>query len=272
MKKAMVLFAVLILICTAAAGGCADGVHFFENVRMTDSSLGESHAAILDRQGNLYLWDYSDDEPALLCQLPVYEISISYYDADGDELDLFESAVINIVDGEGMLYGINPFAGRIGTIDENGIAWTVSFDSSALIRDNGWQYWYGAKLIHDGAMYLLINDDYEDQRKVIRIDLSTGETDLFDAPYAVNMCFQGEKLLLTVLPVNDIGDATGDPSLVEMDPHTGEMLTLPQRLPAGTRWMSSMDATDDAVYVAVDGSILISRGGEDFEALQDSSP
>ena len=70
MKRIMAVFAALLLLLCAGARA-ESTTHQFSETWMAASALAPSAAYVLDRDGGLYRWDYSDRSPEFLCTLPV---------------------------------------------------------------------------------------------------------------------------------------------------------------------------------------------------------
>ena len=283
MKKMMVLFAVLILTCLMAFGALAEDIiatpvppeagqqvtglkTVFDGVGIVSSAFDDHQAYILDDDGMLWLWDYSG-EPVEYCALPVYSLQQGYYDTTGEELRQLEDAVFDLFAEDGVLYALNPYSGRVGTVDSEGVHWMAEFDSSALIASYGWAYWVEGAAIHDGVAYILASRE-EHGTQVVRIDLISGAVNLFDAPDANNLCVQGDRLLLICMPWNAAEMMAEETYIVAMNPASGEITRLPYVLPVKEDWSMGLGATEDAVYLLTNGVFYISRDGENFEALQ----
>ncbi|MCH5286580.1 MAG: hypothetical protein J1E43_04090 [Christensenellaceae bacterium] len=281
MKKMMVLFAVLILSCLTAFGGFAEpattpqppssdpvsGVRtVFEDQSLKSVFLGEERVYVLDHDGVLWAWNYQS-ELDRICELPVYQMENGYYDTTGEELRRLEDAVFDVVESDGKLYALNAYSGRIGTVDGEGVHWTADFDGSVLVTSDGWTYWTQHKVTLDGALYLLVDRNALGVQ-VIRIDLTSGAVNLFNAPDAITMCAQGDRLLLIRMPWDEEAMMGGDMSLIAMDPGSGEITELPVQLPNNEDWSMGLAATEDAVYILTNAVFYMSRDGEAFEALQ----
>ena len=281
MKKFMALFSVLIFLLTTAFTALAEplttplpptsdpvsGVQtVFEGQSLKSVAFGDDRAYVLDDEGTLWAWNYQS-ELDRLCELPVYTLENGYYDTTGEELRKLEDAVFDVFEADGAVYVFNPYSGRIGTVDGEGVHWTAEFDSSALIAPYGWSYWMQDTVTLNGALYLLV-DRNELGVQVVKIDLASGAVVLFDAKDAITMCAQGDRLLLIRMPWDAEAMMSGDMSMVAMDPQSGEITELPYRLPPNEDWSIGLAALEDAVYILSNSVFYISRDGETFEALQ----
>lgn len=281
MKKLMALFSVLIFLLTAAFTAVAEPLTMplppasdpvsgvwtaFEGQPLKSVAFGDERAYVLDEEGTLWAWDYQSGLDKL-CELPVYTLEKGYYDTAGEELRRLDGAVFDVFESGGAVVALNPYSGRVGTVDGEGVHWTAEFDGSALVAPFGWAFWTQHSATLSGALYLLV-DRNELGEQVVRIDLTTGATSLFDAADAIAMCAQGDRLLLIRMPWDAEAMESGGMSMVAMDPATGEITELPYRLPAGEDWNIGLAASEDAVYVLSNGVFYISRDGETFEALQ----
>lgn len=281
MKKFMALFSVLIFLLTAAFTAVAEPLTtplpptsdpvsgartVFEGQSLKSVAFGDERAYALDDEGALWAWDYRS-EPERLCELPVYTLENGYYDTTGEELRKLEEAVFDVLEADGALYALNPYSGRVGTVDGEGVHWTADFDGSVLVASYGWTHWVHSKATLNGALYLLI-DREADGTQVVRIDLTSGATSIFDAPDAIAMCAQGDRLLLIRMPWDAEAMMGGDMSMVAMDPRSGAITELPCRFPAGEGWSIGLAASEEAVYILLNSVFYISRDGKTFEALQ----
>ena len=267
MKKMMVLFGLLLFLCATVSGGQAEGLRAFESTRITASVLGSEQAAVLDTDGTLWSWPYDSSEPQAMGTLPIYNLEKSYYDFSGDELRKLEDAVFHLFEADGTLYALNPYAGRIGTIDSEGVHWTVDFDASGLVAPHGWAHQLDDLTAQGGTLYALLDRD-ELGKQVLTIELASGATTRFDAPDVEAMCLQGDRLLLAYLPMDDDMELLEGAGLMEMNPQTGETRMLPPRFPEGMGQLWGIAASEDAVYLLTSNCFLISRGDEDFQPLQ----
>ena len=269
MKKIMVLFGLLIFLCAAALNGQAEEIRAFENTRITASVLGSGQAAALDTDGTLWSWPYDGSEPQAMGTLPIFNLEKSYYDFSGDELRKLEDAVFQLFEEDGALYALNPYAGRIGTIDSEGVHWTVDFDASGMVASHGWAYRLDDLTAQGGTLYALVDRD-ELGKQVLVVNLTSGATTRFDAPDVEALCLQGDRLLLAYLPTDDDMELLEGAGLMEMNPQTGETRMLSPRFPEGMGMLWGMAASEDAVYLLTGNCFLISRDDEDFQPLQNS--
>lgn len=282
MKKLMVLFSALIFLLTGAFAAIAEehlttplppvsdpvsGVRtVFEGQSHKSVAFGDERAYVLDEEGTLWAWDYQSGLDRV-CELPVYTLENGYYDTTGEALRRLEDAVFDVFEADGAVYALNPYSGRVGTVDGEGVHWTADFDGSVLVAPYGWTYWTQHSVTVNGALYLLV-DRSELGVQVIKIDLTSGAVALFDAKDAITMCAQGDRLLLIRMPWDPETMMGGEMSMVAMDPTTGAITELPYRLPAGEDWSIGLTASEEAVYILSNGVFYISRDGKTFEALQ----
>lgn len=282
MKKFMALFGVLFFLMTTAFAAFAEpmttplpptsdpvsGVQTaFDGTSFKSVFLGDERAYVLDDEGTLWAWNYQS-EMDRLCKLPVYTLENGYYDTTGEELRKLEDAVFDIVESDGALYALNPYSGRIGTVDGEGVRWSAEFDGSVLIASYGWAYWTQSVATMGGAVYILADREAQGTQ-VVRIDLNSGAVALFDAPDAIKMCAQGDRLLLIRMPWDAEAMESSGMSLIAMNPDSGAITELPYRLPSNNEdWSISLAASEDAVYILSNSVFYLSRDGETFEALQ----
>lgn len=282
MKKFMALFSALIFLLTAAFTAIAEepaaipmpptsdptsGVWtVFEGQPLKSVAFGDERAYVLDDEGALWTWDYRSGLDRL-CELPVYTLENGYYDTTGEALRKLEDAVFDVYESDGAVVAFNPYSGRVGTVDSEGVHWTATFDGSVLVASYGWTHWVHSTATLNGALFLLV-DREADGTQVVRIDLTSGATSIFNAPDAIAMCAQGDRLLLIRMPWDAEAMMGGPMSMIAMDPQSGAITELPYQLPAGEDWSIGLAASEEAVYILSSSVFYISRDGRTFEALQ----
>lgn len=277
MKKLMAVFAALVFLLpnacaletpaplkTPSPAAQAAASHAFGDTRSKAIALGETAAYVLDREGRLFQWDYMG-EPALLASaVPIVQNDMF---SEGNYLDLTDeqqaqvNETVNLLAVEGdRLYAINKYAGRLGRLDSNGVHWYAELDQQRFLDNGGWErvVWSTAVLEHQ--LYLLL--EYYDENpnadhwcRLLRIDLETGTTRLYDGTSAFRLCAYGEKLLLLC--------QNGGYSLMVFDPATGktEMLDI---IPPGEGTLA-YDGQTDTIYLVADSGVYCSTGGSSFE-------
>ena len=271
MKKGMVVFALLLMVCAIAFGALGEGaLKRFEDTWMLakELELGEDAAWVLDREGTLWIWPYDDTQPQILCRLPALPGALENGELSYDRLTpedraLADESVQFLIGSGGALYAVNQFAGRIGTVDGQGVHWQdTRFDTSPLLDDMGLQRMKTGEVIQGGILYILTNYWEESPAaeyfyKVIEIDLATGKTEAVNVPNAHIMClYQGDLLLLC-------SDEGGN-WLERMDIATGQRQALDIRTPPGEAGGLAYHQPSGTLWLTVGSVVYQSSGGGNF--------
>lgn len=284
MRKLMAVFAVLIFLCTVAQAAetpaplstptplpraeVEGAVTQFTKTRMRAWTLGKQAAYVLDREGQLFRWAYDADEPSALCTLPVIAndafASGSYQTLSAAaRAQVDETVSLLVVDGE-TLYALNKYSGRIGTVDEQGVHWRFTLDENPFFYLDG-----GTRLIQSTAvaahqLYLLLDCFEEDPAavwcsRVLRIDLVSGASQLYDTVEACRLCAYGDGLLL-------LCEGRSGGYLMQFDPSsaTTERLTV---TPPASSGALAYDASSDSIYLVSDAGVYRSVQGGTFSLL-----
>lgn len=204
MKKLMAVFAVLILLAGCATAQALES-HAFEDTWVKAVALEASAAYVLDRDGQLFQWDYAG-EPALLSTgLPIAQGSLfgenNYLDLTDEQQAQVNGTISLLAADDGTLYAINKFAGRIGTIDQGGVHWHATLKENPFLDSAGWERVVTGEAVLAGQAYWLI-DHYDENPSAARwsrllgVQLSTGEARLYTGTEAARLCTYGDKLLL----------------------------------------------------------------------------
>ena len=286
MKRIMAVFTALLLLAFAALSiaegirttpappvpNAAEGTYQqFAETRMRFTTLGKAAAYVLDDTGNVYLWPYDETEPSLLTAVPVANSEMFLEDGrpygdlpQASQEQINETVSLFAAADDGVLYAVNRYAGRLGTVDEGGVHWYQGFACGGLMNSEGHERVVRSAAVMDNALYLLV-DCWEENpaawncTRVMRIDLISGETTLSPATEADQLCpYQGRLLLLCA-------SEWGQAYLMIMDPSGGcEKLTI--AMPSGEPTALAWDGASDAIYVATENCVYRSLGGADFEA------
>ena len=265
MKRIMAVFAALLLLLCAGARA-ESTTHQFSETWMAASALAPSAAYVLDRDGGLYRWDYSDRSPEFLCTLPVATADMfmnyekTYPDLPEENRARIDETV-NLLAADGAtLYAINKYAGRIGTVDAEGVHWQTALDAQCFLNDAGETRMVNGSALLENQLYLALDyweeaPDAEYNSRILRINLRSGETRLYEATEAYRICGEGDGLLL--LCANDSGAY-----LARFDPASGQTERLKLAAVAGASL--TCDTAHDAIYISTDEGVYCSRGGADF--------
>lgn len=282
MKKLMAVFAALIFLLssahaletpeplqTPAPAVQMAASHAFGDMWSKAIALGETAAYVLDRDGQLFQWEYTGEPTLLASDVPIVQDSLfgenNYLDLTYDQqAQVNETVNLLTVDGD-KLYAVNKFAGRLGTLDRDGVHWYADVDQHFL--DNaGWERVAYGSAVLEQQLYLLL--DYYDEKpnadhwcRLLRIDLETGCTQLYDGAPAFRLCAYGDKLLLLC--------QDGGYFLAVFDPSAGKTETL-TIVPPGEGALA-YDEKSDTICLAADSGLYCSAAGEPFE-LTASTP
>ena len=283
MKKGMALFTILILTCLTAAGATAekDGgglIRMFQDRWITACCLGLTKAYLCDRDGVLWYQAYDDLEPHVLCTLTkqpeaLYKGMTAYENLSSADRAQADETVQVLMEAEGVLYAVNQYAGRIGTVNEQGVQWQKQrFDASFVLSPDGGQRQIMSAAMQDGSLFLLADYWEEDPNRnqngsVIRISVSTGDTVRFKTPGALGMCLYKDGVLLLR------SDEAGKHCLTALNTGTGEMQDLPIALPNEDEAVVSYQADGNKLYLATrDGVYYASGDGAFTMVLNNPAP
>lgn len=284
MRKLMAVFAVLFFLFTLAQAAETPAplatptplpraevegtVSQFTQTRMRAWVLGEQATYVLDRDGQLFLWAYDADEPSALCTLPVLANDAF---ASGSYLTLSAAARAQVdetvntlaVDGE-TLYALNKYSGRIGTVDEQGVHWRFTLDENPFFYGDG-----GERLIQSTAvvahqLYLLLDCFEEDPAaawcsRILRIDLVSGASQLYDTVEACRLCACKDGLLL-------LCEGRDGGYLMQFDPASATTERLAVTPPASSGALT-YDASSDSIYFVSDAGVYRAVQGGTFSLI-----
>lgn len=291
MRKLIAVFAVLIfLFCSPAlaaetppplatptpspnqtktSGQSTGAVNQFSETWMVASDLGAYAAYVLDRDGRLYRWDYSDQVPVIIGSLPVAtrDMYMNYATAypflpTENKARIRETVSMLVSDGE-LLYAINKPAGRIGRVDEGNVLWQLELGEACFLNENGEERVIHGSAILDHQLFLVVdyweeNPDAAYHCRILRIDLQTGSTHLYESSEAHRICRYGNQLLV-------LCESNSGVYLMQFDPQTGAFHQMNLRAIAGTAL--AYDAANDAIYLSTDDGIYCSKGNAGFEMI-----
>lgn len=284
MRKLMAVFAVLIFLCAVAQAAETPAplatptplphaevegvVSQFTQTWMHAWVLGEQAAYVLDRDGQLFQWAYGADEPSALCTLPVISNDMfaggSYQTLSAAARAQVDETVNTLaVDGE-TLYALNKYSGRIGTVDAQGVHWRFTLDENPFFYGDG-----GTRLIQSTAvvahqLYLLLDCFEEDPAadwcsRILRIDLVSGASQLYDTVEACRLCAYGDGLLL-------LCEGHSGRYLMRFDPDNAALTRLSVTPPASSGALT-YDAASDSIYFVSDAGVYRSVQGGAFDLV-----
>lgn len=265
MKKLMAVFAALIFLVSSAAALEMPTFHAFGETWMKAWTLDKASAYVLDRDGQLFSWDYAG-EPSLVCSgVPVAQDSMfgsgacNYLDLTADQQVRVNETVNLLAVAESMLYAINKYTGSIGTLDQDGVHWHAAVDEPCFLDGAGWERMITGKAVVSHQLYLLIsyfdeNPNADQWSRLLRIDLNTGATKLYDGMPAYRLCTYGDKLLMLCQEKDDY--------LVVFDPSTGETERLALTVPC--EGALTYDHQADIIYLVTNEGVYFSQTGGEF--------
>ena len=285
MRKLMAVFAVLIfLFCSTAVadetplplatptpapsqdGQVTGAVNQFSETWMIASDLGTAAAYVLDRDGQLFCWDYTDQAPVLMCTLPVstdemwmnYTTTYPFLPAE-NKAQIRETVSLIVSDGD-QLYVINKPAGRLGIVEEGAIRWLHDLGEDCFLNEHGEERLVHSSVILNHQLYLVVDYWEEDPdaaycTRIMQIDLQTGSTKLYETSEVHRICPYGNQLLL-------LCESNTAVYLMQFDPLTGTFGGMDLRAISGTAL--AYDAENDTIYLSTDDGIYCSKGNAGF--------
>lgn len=288
MRKLMAVFAVLIfLFCSTAmaaetppplatpapapsqAGQAKGAVNQFSETWMVATDLGTSAAYVLDRDGQLYRWNYTDQAPVIMCTLPVatremyMNYTTTYPFLPAENKAQIRETVSMIVSDDDQLYVINKPTGRIGMVEEGTVRWLHDLDEGCFLNENGEERLIHGSTILNHQLFLVVdyweeNPDAAYCTRIMRVDLQTGSTKLYEASEAHRICRYGDQLLL-------LCESNTDVYLMQFDPLTGTFSRMDLRAISGTAL--AYDAANSTIYLSTDDGIYCSKGNAGFSLV-----
>ena len=252
MKRIISALLVLILLLPCAVSA-EEILHRFDQTFFTSQFLGENTAWVMDLEGKVFRWNYDDKEPEHVLDVTVvnselyWDYGMPYGDLPLPAQEKMNDAVTLLLADGDKLYVLNTYAGRIGTADENGVQWLLSFDAAPFFQDDGWERSINGSAVVDHKAYLLLAGNGQQTATVVEINLETGSTRFIDAPNSRRIAgYKAGKLL--IIATEDVSS-----NLYELDIASGERTLLCGSMP-GTEALC-YDKTSDTVYVGSDSGI-----------------
>ena len=263
MKKVMALFAALILLLGCLPAQAEGFIVRFDETWINVHFLGDQYAWVLDRDGNLMRWSYDESEPEKFAVLPVTtremfeDYSKGYSDLPAENQAQIDETVTILAEDGDTLYALNRYSGKLGTVTEDGLHWSGTFDSSAFFLDTGEEAEQFGALVMDHKLYLLLNYWEQKTNAVLEIDLSSGDTRSLPAKEAYRMAAYNGQLLLAC------GEEDSDSSLKTLEVSSGQIIDLNVTSPASEGL--AYDASTNTIYTVNDNGIYTSRDGDAFQ-------
>ncbi|MDR3050401.1 MAG: hypothetical protein LBU67_01600 [Oscillospiraceae bacterium] len=227
--------------------------------------------------GKVARWQQDTQEITLLCTLPFSESRYFYYGgATPEEKAQYDQAVLYLTAGDGKLWGINNYSGRVGEVTAQGIQWNqTTLDMTDTFYDlDGSDRTYRSLtnfFVWDGALYCL-RDDYSqenwtDGRIIMRWDLATGALTQLRPDSAQMLCLYKPGQLLTLGYRYDEKTESLVYRLAAMDIATGQETPLDIALPPSINYGAgglAYDAATDTIYLAYNKQVWRAVQGAPF--------
>lgn len=295
MKKIIVAMMAIFLICSAcfaifikaeAETEFSGDTEAFTQAFMQAAGISEARSirvqslALLDETFFVYLnnmtvyaWKPGDQMPSLHCSLPQPppEASISFKGLDAQALEKLNNTVSYIAAGDGALWGLNVFSGKVGKISKEGIAWQdTKLDVSRLNpEDDATPRRVTQAFVQEGMLYLLIalDESYADfnEYELLRYELSSGACTPLDAEglQGVALYQRGFLLILRLNPQKAY-------ALSVLNLSTGSLKDLDRSLPSlvsNTAFGGlAYDTNSDCIYLTAQNQVFVNRSDAPFKA------
>ena len=182
-------------------------VNQFSETWMVASDLGTSAAYVLDRDGQLFCWNYTDQAPVIMCTLPVatremymnYTTTYPFLPVE-NKAQIRETVSLIISNGE-QLFVINKPTGRLGMVEEGTVRWLYDLGEDCFLNESGEERVIHGSTILNHQLFLVVdyweeNPDAAYCTRIMQVDLQTGSTKLYEASEAHRICRYGDQLLL----------------------------------------------------------------------------
>ena len=263
MKKIMAVFVALILLLGCVPAQAEGFIVRFDETWMNAYFLGDHHAWVLDRDGNLMRWSYDESEPVQIAVLPVptremfENYSKTYSDLPAANRAQIDDTVTILAEDGDTLYALNQYSGKLGIVTEDGLHWNGTFDASAFCLDTGEDVAQYGALVMNHKLYMLLNCFDQKPNFILEIDLSNGKTRELPVHEAYRMAAYNGQLLLAC------GDGEGASQLKTLEVSSGKIIDLNQTSPASEGL--AYDASTNTIYMANDNGVYTSRNGEAFQ-------
>lgn len=154
---------------------------------------------------DVYAWSIGEDNTRPFCRLPDLPIvsAISYEELTESVKAQWDEAVNIIASGDSILWGINIFSGKIGSITQDGILWgDLRLDMSLLMRnDYPWPMRVVSAFVESNRLYIYASTDDgeypQNNYSLLVFDLHDGSCTTANIENAQGVCgYTPENLLL----------------------------------------------------------------------------
>jgi len=234
-------------------------------------TIGTEKAYVVTREGKLYSWDYTDAEPESLGDLPIIRddlFTTTYSQSSADIQAEAQKAITALTADSDTLYALNPYAGKIGVVENGGISWNLSFDNNwVFVNDE--ERAFEIPILWNGFLCTVVSYWQEDPNalycsRITLIDLATGAVTQSESGPWRNLCAYGDQLLVLG------ADESEASALYTFDPATSAAAPLPITLPSSDPeelQCLAWDETRDIIYLSTNAGIYVSESGSDFRLI-----
>lgn len=175
--------------------------------------------------------------------------------------------------GDGKLWALNYYTGRIGEIQAQGITWLPQkMDTSHLLRpdESAMIYFYAPiAFVQSGNLYLFGDNGnhlggHKDYRVLVSLDLQSGTMRVYDTKQAVTICQEEPGFVLVVRK------GKGKTQIISrLNLESGEMTDLPAVIPFRDRTDEGLDSLGGLAYRSDTKKIYFCFGKTLYELADD---
>ena len=236
----------------------------------------------------IWKWTPGDTAFTHYCTLPpLAEWEESWRTTPFDRLpeeakEALRTEVSYIAAGDGKLWALNYYTGRIGEIQDQGIAWLPQqMDTAHFLRpeESAMDYFYAAiTFVQDGKLYMFGDNGNRlggnrDSRVLVSLDMTSGALRVYDTGDAVTLCEEEPGFVLVVRKGKG---ATMRLSRLNLD--TGHMEDFPAVIPFQDRTDEGLESLGGLCYQQGTGRIFftfqkklwqMTEDQQSFQAIRD---
>lgn len=235
-------------------------------------------------EDSIYVWSAGGGQPRRYCDLPAKPDwkeswwEKKYRDLPEEERQALGRTVDALAVGEGAVWGLNLYSGKLGRITEQGVVWQETAMDTSPFFDEGsvaMHLAYVSGWLEDGALYVFASDEGrkqagDDPMVLLRFDVSTGDCTELNTQAASNCCpYQPGSFLL----FRRADERSMQVSVLEGA--TGRIEDLPLRVPFPDGRADASRASDcvggaaydpksDSIYFIMEKKVWRSAHGEPF--------
>ena len=229
-------------------------------------------------------WQQGMDAPELFCSFP--EFPNEYWDLTSEHPPEVQARLREVVSlvaaGDGKLWGINLYEGRVGEITAQGVQWSdVALDMRDIRVTEGEDEYAYTRMrqvanprVMGGKLYGIRDnyseDNWQENRVIVCWDLATGEQTQWPTERAQIYAPYKPGMMLTFGEMYDEKAETYITSLRTLDMATGAEADLPQDMPSANAYELGgllYDEATDSIFYAFQKQIWRSQGGAPFEPV-----